>query len=60
MSSLSLVSLAEVCHPRGFVRPSSLPGSRQTGDQGGQIAAVGIDPRRSRRPDDRSTRVNWR
>ena len=60
MSSLSLVSLAEVCHARGFVRPSSLPGSRQTGDHGGQIAAVGIDPRRSRRSDDRSTPVNWR
>jgi hypothetical protein len=60
VSSLSLVSLAEVCHARGFVRPSSFPGSRQTEDHGGQIAAVGIDPRRSRRPGDRSTRVNWR
>ncbi len=45
MSSLSLVSLAEVCHRRGFVRPSSLPGSHQTGDHGGQIAAAGIDLR---------------
>jgi len=60
VSPLSLDSLAEVCHAHGFIRPSSLPGSRQTEDHGGQIAAAGIEPRRTRQPDDRSTRANWR
>jgi hypothetical protein len=53
--SLSQDPLAEVFHARGFVRPSLLQGSSQTGDHGGQVAVVGTNPRRSRRSDDRST-----